>query len=48
MFREVSVVEIREVLRAWLAGHGSRRVAHPGQTLHNHAHTAETVESPVR
>ena len=27
MFREVSVVEIREVLRAWLAGHGLRRVA---------------------
>lgn len=27
MFREVSVVEIREVLRAWLAGHGLRVVA---------------------
>jgi transposase len=27
MFREVSVVEIREVLRAWLAGHGYRVVA---------------------
>ena len=27
MFREVSVVEIREVLRAWLAGHGLRTVA---------------------
>ncbi len=27
MFREVSVVEIREVLRAWLAGHGLRMVA---------------------
>lgn len=27
MFREVSVIEIREVLRAWLAGAGYRRVA---------------------
>jgi hypothetical protein len=27
MFREVSVVEIREVLRTWLAGHGLRVVA---------------------
>ena len=27
MFREVSVVEIREVLRAWLAAHGLRVVA---------------------
>jgi hypothetical protein len=27
MFREVSVVEIREILRAWLAGHGLRVVA---------------------
>lgn len=27
MFREVSVVEIREVLRGWLAGHGLRVVA---------------------
>lgn len=27
MFREVSVVEIREVLRAWLDGHGYRVVA---------------------
>jgi transposase len=27
MFREVSVVEVREVLRAWLAGHGLRTVA---------------------
>jgi hypothetical protein len=27
MFREVSVVEIREVLRAWLAGHGLRTLA---------------------
>jgi hypothetical protein len=27
MFRDVSVVEIREVLRAWLAGHGLRVVA---------------------
>jgi transposase len=27
MFREVSVVEIREVLRGWLAGHGLRTVA---------------------
>ena len=26
-FREVSVVEVREVLRAWLEGHGLRRVA---------------------
>lgn len=26
-FREVDVTEIREVLRAWLAGHGLRRVA---------------------
>lgn len=26
-FREVSVVEVREVLRAWLEGHGQRRVA---------------------
>ena len=26
-FREVSVVEIREVLRAWLEGHGLRKVA---------------------
>jgi hypothetical protein len=27
VFREVSVVEIREVLRAWLSGLGLRRVA---------------------
>lgn len=27
VFREVSVIEIREVLRAWLAGKGLRRVA---------------------
>ena len=27
MFREVSVIEVREVLRAWLAGAGLRRVA---------------------
>ena len=27
MFREVSVIEVREVLRAWLAGAGFRRVA---------------------
>ena len=26
-FREVSVVEVREVLRAWLEGHGLRTVA---------------------
>ena len=26
-FREVSVVEVREVLRAWLEGHGLRKVA---------------------
>ena len=26
-FREVSVVEVREVLRAWLEGQGLRRVA---------------------
>jgi hypothetical protein len=26
-FREVGVIEIREVLRAWLAGAGLRRVA---------------------
>jgi len=26
-FREVSVVEVREVLRAWLEGEGLRRVA---------------------
>ena len=26
-FREVSVVEVREVLRGWLEGHGLRRVA---------------------
>jgi transposase len=26
-FREVSVVEVREVLRAWLVGHGLRKVA---------------------
>jgi len=26
-FREVAVTEIREVLRAWLAGAGLRRVA---------------------
>lgn len=26
-FREVSVVEVREVLRAWLAGAGLRTVA---------------------
>ncbi len=26
-FREVSAVEVREVLRAWLEGHGLRRVA---------------------
>lgn len=26
-FREVAVIEIREVLRAWLAGGGLRRVA---------------------
>jgi hypothetical protein len=26
-FREVAVMEIREVLRAWLAGAGLRRVA---------------------
>ena len=26
-FREVSVVEVREVLRAWLVGHGLRTVA---------------------
>lgn len=30
MFREVSVVEIREVLRAWLEGHGYRVVAKRG------------------
>jgi hypothetical protein len=27
MFREVSVIEVREALRAWLAGAGYRRVA---------------------
>ena len=27
VFREVSVIEIREVLRAWLAGKGLRKVA---------------------
>jgi predicted DNA-binding transcriptional regulator YafY len=27
MFREVSVIEIREVLRSWLAGAGLRTVA---------------------
>ena len=27
MFREVSVIEVREVLRAWLAGAGFRRAA---------------------
>ena len=27
VFREVSVIEIREVLRAWLAGAGLRQVA---------------------
>ena len=26
VFREVSVIEIREVLRAWLAGKGLRKV----------------------
>ena len=26
-FREVAVIEVREVLRAWLAGAGLRRVA---------------------
>jgi len=26
-FREVSVVEVREVLRGWLEGHGLRKVA---------------------
>ena len=26
-FREVSVVEVREVLRAWLEGHGLRKAA---------------------
>lgn len=26
-FREVSVVDVREVLRAWLEGHGLRKVA---------------------
>jgi hypothetical protein len=26
-FQEVDVTEIRELLRAWLAGHGPRRVA---------------------
>ncbi|MBB4941888.1 hypothetical protein FHR32_006274 [Streptosporangium album] len=26
-FREVSVIEVREVLRAWLAGAGLRKVA---------------------
>lgn len=26
-YREVSVTEVREVLRAWLAGKGLRRVA---------------------
>ena len=26
-FREVDVIEVREVLRAWLAGQGLRRVA---------------------
>jgi hypothetical protein len=26
-FREVSVIEVREVLRAWLAGGGLRKVA---------------------
>ena len=27
VFREVSVIKIREVLRAWLAGKGLRKVA---------------------
>jgi hypothetical protein len=27
MFREVSVIEVREVLRAWLSGSGLRKVA---------------------
>ena len=27
MYREVSVIEVREVLRAWLAGQGLRTVA---------------------
>ena len=29
-FREVSVIEVREVLRAWLAGEGLRTVAGAG------------------
>ena len=29
VFREVSVIEIREVLRSWLAGAGLRTVAAP-------------------
>ena len=27
VYREVSVIEVREVLRVWLAGHGVRRTA---------------------
>ena len=31
MYREVSVIEVREVLRAWLSGAGLRTVAAPGR-----------------
>ena len=27
MFREVSVIEVREILRAWMSGSGMRKVA---------------------
>jgi len=33
VFREVSVIEIREVLRSWLAGAGLRTVAAPRTLL---------------
>ena len=46
-FREVSVIEVREVLRAWLAGGGLRKVAEQAgvdrKTARRYVHAAEAV-----